>query len=61
MIISPPSSVSGVVEHVEITEQTVRLKLSELADEGAIATRKIGSGRVWWSANMDDETEGPES
>lgn len=31
--------------------------ISELADEGAIATRKVGSGRVWWPANADDETE----
>ncbi len=57
----PIATTSEVAERVEIKERTVRMKLSELADDGRVATRKIGSGRVWWPIEPDDQgTEDPD-
>lgn len=49
----PIATTSEVAERVEIKDRTVRMKLSELVDEGKVATRKVGSGRVWWPVETE--------
>lgn len=54
---SPFATTSEIAERVEIKDRTVRMKLSELADAGRVATRKVGSGRVWWPVEPDQEQD----
>lgn len=50
----PIATTSEVADRVEIKERTVRMKLSELVDEGKVASRKVGSGRVWWPVDQEN-------